>query len=42
MKLRSSMTLFSIAEGGNGVFDKVLEKFYGSEMDSRTREILNR
>lgn len=42
MKLRSSMTLFSAAEGGNSVFDQVLDKYYGGEVDSRTQEILHK
>lgn len=40
MKLRSSMTLFSAAEGGNSAFDKVLEKYYRGQQDSRTLGIL--
>lgn len=40
IKLRSSMTLFAIAEGKPGVFRQVLKKYYGGEVDSRTEEIL--
>lgn len=40
LKLRSCMTLFSRAEGHPGVFDQVLEKFYGGEADGRTLELL--
>ena len=40
LKLRSSMTLFSRASGGESVFDRVLEKYYQGQPDSRTLEIL--
>lgn len=40
MKLRSSMTLFSLASDGDAVFDAVLQKFYNGSADERTREIL--
>lgn len=39
-KLRSSMTLFSCASGGDSVFDRVLEKFFNGQADHRTLEIL--
>lgn len=36
LKLRSSMTLFALAEPGCSVFTEVLQKFYDGEPDSRT------
>lgn len=40
MKLRSSMTLFSIAAPQQEVFQKVLNKFFGGERDRRTLALL--
>ena len=40
MKLRSSMTLFSLAAGGDSVFDRVLDRFFGGRPDPRTLELL--
>lgn len=40
LKLRSSMTLFSLAEPDNLVFSEVLKKFFGGEMDKRTVEMV--
>lgn len=40
LKLRSSMTLFALAEPECEVFQKVLDKFFGGEMDRKTVEIL--
>ncbi len=40
MKLKSSMTLFALASGENSVFHKVLEKYFNSEIDSRTSGII--
>ncbi|MCI7813273.1 MAG: DUF1810 domain-containing protein [Lachnospiraceae bacterium] len=42
MKLKSSMTLFSIAAPNCPVFNKVLEKFFGGQRDELTINILNR
>jgi uncharacterized protein (DUF1810 family) len=42
MKLRSSMTLFELADPECKVFQKVLDKFYHGERDERTLEILGR
>jgi uncharacterized protein (DUF1810 family) len=39
MKLKSSMTLFAIAQGG-GVFEAVLQKYFDGEQDHRTIELL--
>ena len=41
LKLCSSMTLFSIADRECAVFRKVLDKFYGGQMDKRTIELLD-
>ena len=41
LKLRSSMTLFALAEPECKVFQKVLEKFFGGNMDERTLELLH-
>ncbi len=40
MKLRSSMTLFSMAEPENPIFDNVLLKYYGGSKDPLTLRIL--
>ncbi|WP_444943154.1 DUF1810 domain-containing protein [Microbulbifer sp. ZKSA006] len=40
MKLKSSMTLFSIADPSNKLFAQVLEKYYEGKKDLRTFEIL--
>jgi uncharacterized protein (DUF1810 family) len=40
LKLRSSMTLFALADPECDVFRKVLDKFYDGEMDERTIELL--
>jgi uncharacterized protein (DUF1810 family) len=40
LKLRSSMTLFALADPECEVFQKVLDKFYGGERDERTIELL--
>lgn len=42
MKLKSSMTLFALAEPECEVFQKVLDKFFGGKMDRRTKAILER
>ena len=36
LKLKSSMTLFELADPDCPVFPAVLEKFYGGERDRRT------
>ena len=41
MKLRSSMTLFSMMPDTHPVFNKVLEKFFDGEKDERTLSILD-
>lgn len=40
MKLKSSMTLFLLAEPECEVFQKVLDKFFQGETDQKTEEIL--
>jgi len=40
LKLRSSMTLFSIADPGCEVFQKVLNKYFDGEKDAKTIAIL--
>ena len=41
MKLRSSMTLFSLATKENGIFRKVMDKFFGGRPDAQTVDILS-
>lgn len=41
LKLKSSMTLFSLAKPKCEVFQKVLDKFFGGERDQKTVEILS-
>ena len=40
LKLRSSMTLFHLTDPSLGVFQQVLDKYYGGEMDQQTIDIL--
>ena len=40
MKLRSSMTLFSLVPGADEVFQKVLDKFYNGKKDDKTLQLL--
>lgn len=40
LKLRSSMTLFALAEPEINVFQKVLDKFYQGQMDEKTVRLL--
>lgn len=41
MKLKSSMTLFFLVSGET-VFRQVIDKFFGGEMDERTKELLGK
>jgi uncharacterized protein (DUF1810 family) len=41
IKLRSSMTLFSMVPGTDPVFGEVLEKFFGGQRDDRTVAIVS-
>lgn len=40
IKLRSCMTLFALADSGQEVFEKVLEKYFHGEKDPATLKIL--
>ena len=40
MKLKSSMTLFKLAEPNNERFNKILQKFYKGDLDEHTTQIL--
>jgi uncharacterized protein (DUF1810 family) len=40
LKLRSSMTLFSLLPGTDDVFDAVLRKFFGGIKDEKTVQIM--
>ena len=40
MKLRSSMTLFSLVSENNSVFHKLLQKYYSAEPDSMTLSLV--
>lgn len=42
LKLRSSMTLFSVAAPEEAIFRQVLDKYYEGKKDSRTLDILGR
>jgi uncharacterized protein (DUF1810 family) len=42
MKLKSSMTLFSMLEDSNPVFQRVLDKYFGGNKDMNTVHIVNR
>jgi uncharacterized protein (DUF1810 family) len=41
VKLRSSMTLFSLADPSEPVFREVLRRYFGGELDQRTIELAN-
>jgi uncharacterized protein (DUF1810 family) len=40
LKLKSSMTLFSLINNANPIFNKVLDKFFNGEKDNATLQIL--
>lgn len=42
LKLKSSMTLFSLLEHSHPVFQKVLDKFYAGQKDRNTIQLLNK
>ena len=42
LKLKSSMTLFSLLEGTHPVFQKVLDKYFDGKKDMNTIRIVNR
>ena len=41
LKLRSSMTLFSLVPNADPVFQKVLDKFFNGAKDDKTLQLLN-
>lgn len=41
LKLKSCMTLFSYADPSIDIFNKIIDKFYNGEQDSKTMELLN-
>lgn len=41
LKLKSCMTLFSYADPSIDIFNKIIDKFYNGEQDSKTLELLN-
>lgn len=42
LKLRSCMTLFSLVEGADPIFENVLTKYFGGRPDKRTLELLEK
>ena len=40
LKLRSSMTLFAVADPANDIYQKVLDKFFEGKPDEKTLELL--
>lgn len=42
MKLKSSMTLFALADKNNEKYKKVLEKYFSGDFDKRTINIINK
>ena len=42
LKLKSSMTLFSIADPSNDIYKKILDKFYNGEVDKVTIDLLKK
>lgn len=41
LKLKSCMTLFNYADPSIDIFNKIIDKFYNGEQDSKTLELLN-
>lgn len=41
LKLKSSMTLFNYADPSIDIFNKIIDKFYNGEQDSKTLELLS-
>lgn len=41
IKLRSSMTLFSLVSSPDNIFEKVLDKFFNGTKDDKTLQLLN-
>ena len=42
MKLKSSMTLFALADPDQEVFQKVLDKFFHGERDRKTIQLVSK
>ena len=42
LKLKSSMTLFSLVNNSNPVFQKVLDKFFNGAKDNKTLQIIDK
>ena len=42
LKLKSSMTLFSIADSSNDIYKNILDKFYNGEVDQVTIDLLKK
>ncbi|HEV7350452.1 DUF1810 domain-containing protein [Telluribacter sp.] len=42
LKLKSSMTLFSIVSDRHSIFERVLDRYFGGEKDQKTVQILDR
>jgi len=42
LKFRSSMTLFSLVEPKNEIFQMALDKFFGGKLDAKTLELLKK
>lgn len=42
LKLKSSMTLFSLVNNSNPVFQKVLDKFFNGSKDNKTLQIIDK
>ena len=41
LKLKSSMTLFAMISEDNSIFEQVLNKYFGGELDERTVDLLD-
>jgi uncharacterized protein (DUF1810 family) len=41
LKLKSSMTLFSLVDGADAVFQQVIDEFFGGEKDQKTLNLLS-
>ncbi|MEI7502313.1 MAG: DUF1810 domain-containing protein [Paludibacter sp.] len=41
MKIKSSMTLFSLVSDGESIFQDVLDQFFDGQMDESVKELLN-
>ena len=41
LKIRSSLTLFSIIDNKNDLYEKILDKYFDGQKDQRTIDIIN-